>query len=219
MDSYRVSLDMALRRLKWMLLDMGSSMQQALRNAVEALQSLDPAKGRQVVDEDREINRQEHLIEDLCIRLLATQQPVATDLRKIVAGMRIANDLERMADLAVDVAKTAIRLQDQPFIKPLIDIPRMAEICDQMVTTALQAYVEGNVDEAQKLAELDDELDHIYRNVVVELFTLSSDRPELISQAVSLAFVGLYLERMGDHATNIGESVIYIVSGERMDLN
>ncbi|MCL6597424.1 MAG: phosphate signaling complex protein PhoU [Alicyclobacillus macrosporangiidus] len=215
----RQAFDVALSQLQLKLLEMGERVQQAVRCAVDALKTLDPVKGQRVVDGDRDINLQENEIVDLCVRLIATQQPVAGDLRKIVAGMRIAGDLERMGDLAVDVAKTAVRLQGQQLIKPLIDIPRMAQLCDQMVSDALQAYVQGNVALARKLAEQDDEIDHIYRKVVEELFTLSAEKPDVVSQAMSLAFVGRYLERIGDHATNIGESVIYIVSGERSDLN
>ncbi|SFU32338.1 phosphate signaling complex protein PhoU [Alicyclobacillus macrosporangiidus] len=215
----RQAFDIALRQLQLKLLEMGERVQQAVRGAMDALKTLDPVKGQRVVDGDQDINLQENEIVDLCVRLIATQQPVAGDLRKIVAGMRIAGDLERMGDLAVDVAKTAVRLQGQPLIKPLIDIPRMAELCDQMVSDALHAYVQGNVALARKLAEQDDEIDHIYRKVVEDLFALSADEPDAVSQAMSLAFVGRYLERIGDHATNIGESVIYIVSGERSDLN
>ncbi|WP_029422951.1 phosphate signaling complex protein PhoU [Alicyclobacillus macrosporangiidus] len=215
----RQAFDVALSQLQLKLLEMGEQVQQAVRGAMDALKTLDPVKGQRVVDGDRDINLQENEIVDLCVRLIATQQPVAGDLRKIVAGMRIAGDLERMGDLAVDVAKTAVRLQGQQLIKPLIDIPRMAQLCDQMVSDALQAYVQGNVTLARKLAEQDDEIDHIYRKVVEELFTLSAEKPDVVSQAMSLAFVGRYLERIGDHATNIGESVIYIVSGERSDLN
>lgn len=215
----RQAFEIALRELKVKLLQMGGDMQEAMREAVSALRTLDTAHAQKVVEGDRAINRQEHDIEDLCIRLIATQQPVATDLRKIIAAMRIAVDLERMADLAVDIAKSAIRMHGQTLLKPLLDIPRMAEVCDQMISDALNAFVESNINLANKLAQQDDEIDHTYRKVVEELFSQSAQRPEIISQSVSLAFVGRYLERIGDHATNIGESVIYIVSGERSDLN
>jgi phosphate transport system protein len=186
---------------------------------VESLKNVDRAAAQQVVDGDRRINRQENEIEDLCIRLIATQQPVATDLRKIVAGMRIASDLERMGDLAVDVAKSTLRLEGQRLMKPLVDIPRMSAIIDEMISDALNAYVENSTDLANKLASSDDQVDRIYRKIVEELFAASKEQPQVISQAMTLAFVGRYLERIGDHATNIGESVIYIVTGERSDLN
>jgi phosphate transport system protein len=215
----RRTFELALRDLRSKLLIMGENMQKAMRQSIDALKTLDTAKAQQVVENDRDINRMEHEIEDACIRLIATQQPVASDLRRIVAAMRIAADLERMADLAVDIAKSVIRLQGQTLMKPLIDIPKMADLVDQMITDALNAYVENSVETSQKLAAMDDEVDHIYRRVVEELFTLAAEQPAVISQAMTLSFVGRYLERIGDHATNIGESVIYIASGERSDLN
>ena len=215
----RQGFEIALKELKLKLLHMGGDIQEAVRKSINALKVLDVVKAKEVVEQDRMVNRQEHDIEDLCIRLIATQQPVATDLRKIVAGMRISSDLERMGDLAVDIAKSAIRMEGQKLIKPLIDIPKMAEIIDQMISDALNAYVENNIDLAHSLAKADDEVDHIYRRIVEELFTLSKENPEVTSQAMTLAFVGRYLERIGDHATNIGEGVIYIISGERSDLN
>ncbi|MCF8563440.1 phosphate signaling complex protein PhoU [Alicyclobacillus tolerans] len=215
----RQGFEIALKELKLKLLHMGGDIQEAVRKSINALKVLDVVKAKEVVEQDRMVNRQEHDIEDLCIRLIATQQPVATDLRKIVAGMRISADLERMGDLAVDIAKSAIRMEGQKLIKPLIDIPKMAEIIDQMISDALNAYVENNIDLAHSLAKADDEVDHIYRRIVEELFTLSKENPEVTSQAMTLAFVGRYLERIGDHATNIGEGVIYIISGERSDLN
>lgn len=215
----RHTFDIALRELKLKLLHMGGDVQEAMRKAIEGLKSLDMASAEQVVEGDRRINRQEHDIEDLCIRLIATQQPVATDLRKIVAGMRIASDLERMGDLAVDVAKSTLRLRGQTLIKPLIDIPKMSEIIDQMISDALNAYVENSTELANRLKPADDDVDRIYRNIVEELFAVSKENPDVVSQAMALAFVGRYLERIGDHATNIGESVIYIITGERSDLN
>ncbi|OFW81628.1 MAG: phosphate transport system regulatory protein PhoU [Alicyclobacillus sp. RIFOXYA1_FULL_53_8] len=216
----RHTFDIALKELKLKLLHMGGDIQEALRQSIDTLRHLDAAKARKIVENDRLINRQENEIEDLCIRLIATQQPVATDLRKIVAGMRIAADLERMGDLAVDIAKSAIRLEGQTLVKPLLDIPKMAAIIDQMISDALNAYVENNMDLAQKLAKADDEVDHLYRSIVEQLFTVGAEEPQAaVSQAMTLAFVGRYLERVGDHATNIGEGVIYIISGERSDLN
>jgi phosphate transport system protein len=209
----------ALQDLQQRLLRMGCTVQDALANAVEALKTMDVARAQSVVDKDPLINRQEQEIEEICIRLIATQQPVATDLRKIVAGMRIAADLERMGDLAVDVARSVVRLQGQKLIKPLVDIPKMAEAIDTMISDAIQAYTDNNVELAKKLAEEDDVVDHLYRKVVEELMSLVSDNPQALAQAMTLAFVGRYLERIGDHATNIGESVIYIISGEWSDLN
>jgi phosphate transport system protein len=215
----RHTFDTHQRELRAKLMKMGGSMQTAMRNAVESLKTFDSSLAKQIVDGDREINALQHEIEDMCIRLIATQQPVASDLRKIVAGMQIAIDLERMADLAVDIAKSTIRLDGQKLIKPLIDIPKMAEILDKMISDALLAYVQSDVMLAAELAKTDDEVDHLYRQIVEELFKISHQDPTSMSQAMTLSFVGRYLERISDHATNIGESTIFIVTGERSDLN
>jgi phosphate transport system protein len=209
----------ALQDVQQRLLRMGCTVQDALANAVEALKTMDAARAQSVVDRDPMTNRQQQEIEEICVRLIATQQPVATDLRKIVAGMRIAADLERMGDLAVDIARSVVRLKGQTLIKPLVDIPKMAEAIDTMISDAIQAYTDNNVELAKKLAEEDDVVDHLYRKVVEELMSLTADNPQVLAQAMTLAFVGRYLERIGDHATNIGESVIYIISGEWSDLN
>ncbi|KPV42251.1 phosphate signaling complex protein PhoU [Alicyclobacillus ferrooxydans] len=215
----RHNFDLALRELKLKLLKMGGDVQEAIRKSIQALQGLDAEVAQSVVDGDKAINREEHEIEDLCIRLIATQQPVATDLRKIVSGLQIATDLERMGDNAVDIAKSVIRLRGQKLVKPLVDIPRMAGIVDQMISDALNAYVESSLELAEKLAPEDDEVDHIYRKMVEELFKIATNNPSVAEQTMSLAFIGRHLERIGDHATNIGEGVIYIISGERSDLN
>ncbi|RIV28660.1 phosphate transport system regulatory protein PhoU [Alicyclobacillaceae bacterium I2511] len=215
----RQNFDISLRELKLQLLHMGGDVQESIRKAIEALKIGDMVMAGQVVHDDIHINQQEHEIENLCIRLIATQQPVATDLRKIVAGMQIATDLERMGDNAVDIAKTVTRLQGQTLIKPLVDIPQMATIVDTMISNALNAYVENSLDLAEDLAIQDDEVDHLYRRMMEELFSIGKDRPDVAHQAMSLAFIGRYLERIGDHATNVGEGVIFIITGKRSDLN
>lgn len=219
MFQQRHNFDVALRELKLKLLTMGGDVQEAIRNSIVALERVDAEHAQKVVDGDKAINHQQHEIEDLCVRLIATQQPVATDLRKIVSGLQIATDLERMGDNAVDIAKGVIRMKGQTLIKPLIDIPRMAKTVDQMISDALNSYVENSLDLARKLAEEDDEVDHTYRKIVEELFDMTRRDPSVGEQAMALAFVGRHLERIGDHATNIGEGVIYIITGERSDLN
>ncbi|WP_067621800.1 phosphate signaling complex protein PhoU [Alicyclobacillus acidiphilus] len=215
----RQSFDIALKELKLKLLRLGGDIQEAIRLSVSAFEAQDADLATQVVQNDRKINVQDHEIEDLCIRLIATQQPVAGDLRKIVAGLRLAMDLERMGDLAVDIAKSTIRLSGQTLLLPIDEIPAMAKLIDEMISEALNAYVNNDVDAAQRLAALDDEVDHRYRKLVEGLFATTSNNPNHATQAMTLAFCGRYLERIGDHATNIGESVIYIISGERSDLN
>lgn len=215
----RQTFDIALKELKLKLLRMGGDIQEAIRLAISALEKQDTALANTVIKNDAKINRQEHDIEDLCIRLIATQQPVASDLRRIVTGMRFSMDLERMGDLAVDIAKSTLRIAGQSPIAPLEAIPTMAKLVDEMISEALNAYVNSDVEAAKHLAQLDDEVDHKYRKIVETLFSLNGTDPNYASQAMTLAFCGRYLERIGDHATNIGEGVIYIISGERSDLN
>jgi phosphate transport system protein len=209
-----------LKELRMHLLKMGTNVQEVLKHALNALRDLDLEVANQLVAGDADINHQEHEIEDLCIRLIATQQPVATDLRKIIAALRIASDLERMADLAVDVAKTARRLHGQSVRMPMQPLFNMGNIIDLMIKNALDAYVKDDPRLAEQLAIQDDEVDQIYRKHVEALFQSGSGTEgETSEQALYLAFVGRYLERIGDHATNIAEGVIYITTGARSDLN
>src|SRR5690606_24550403 len=127
--------------------------------------------------------------------------------------------LERMADLAVDIAKVTLRIGGEPLIKPLLDIPRMAEIVQLMTQDSIHAYVNENVDLAYKMAKMDDDVDQFHGQILRELFVIMVDNPKNINQSILLCFVSRYLERMADHATNIGESVVYLVKGKRPDLN
>ncbi|GMA51897.1 phosphate transport system regulatory protein PhoU [Alicyclobacillus contaminans] len=215
----RHALNHALQQLQSKLLQMGEDVQEMLRIAVDVLAVRDVAKADALIQSDPDINRMEHEIEDLCIHVLVTQQPVATDLRKVVTGLRVATDLERMADLAVDVAKSAKRLQQAPPADIMADIRFIADALRNMIANALRAYVDYNPALARELATADDVVDKAYRRMVESLFTATSGQPDAMAEAITLAFVGRYLERIGDHATNIGEGVIYIATGERSDLN
>ena len=219
MSSPRQSFDRSLEELQQEILRMGSLVEQAIYNAVHSLavQNVDLAKN--VIEGDRIIDQMELEIEDKCLKLIATQQPMAKDLRKISTGFKIITDLERMADHAKDIAKITKRLAGQPLIKPLVDIPRMAALSQQMVKDGLDAYVRGDVELANTLKSKDDEVDHIYSQIFRELLTYMMEDPRTITQATYLLFVGRYIERIADHATNIAERVIYLVTGERPDLN
>jgi phosphate transport system protein len=144
---------------------------------------------------------------------------VAKDLRRILVAFPMAADLERMGDLSVDIARTELRLQGQTLMKPLVDLPEMARIVRTMVRESIRAYAEENVDLAHKMARNDDRVDALYSQILQELFTLAAADPGLTGQAMLLAFVGRYIERIADHATNIGESVVYLVAGIRSELN
>ncbi len=215
----RTTFESELEGLQNDILRMGTLVEQAIHDAVKSLADRDPNLAEKVVKEDDVADDLQMEIENKCLALLALQQPIARDLRTIGTAMKIVTDLERMADHAVDIAKVTIRIHDQPLIKPLIDIPRMAEITKSMVRSALTAYVSRDVALARKLAAQDHEVDHLYNQVFRELLVYMMEDPRTISQATHLLFVASHLERIGDHATNLGEWIVYAVTGSREDLN
>ena len=172
-----------------------------------------------MIDGDDRLDDMELTIEDICAKLIAREQPVATDLRTILTALKIITDLERMADHAVDIAKIAIRLKDEIYIKPLIDLPRMADIAIQMVKDSLEAYVDHDAEKAEEITRRDDVVDGINRQIFRELLTYMMENQKNITQATNFLFVSKYLERIGDHATNVCEWVIYAATGERKELN
>jgi phosphate transport system protein len=217
--STRKEFDHALQELKDLLVEMGSRAEKALERSVQSLRNQDINLANAIIHEDREINSIEDKIMEVGSRLVATQSPVAKDLRRILVAFKISSDLERMADLSVDIAKVTIRIGDEPLFKPLIDIPQMAEIVQKMIQDAIQSYVTENIDLAIKMAKDDDQVDQLYSQTLREMFTYMSENPKHINQAMLLSFVCRYMERIADHATNIGENVVYLVIGKRPDLN
>lgn len=219
MPTNRHQFDIHLNELRSALIDMGGKVEQAILDSVKSLKDSDLELAKQVIDRDPMINAIEEKIEEIGSRLIATQQPVAKDLRRILIAFRMASDLERMADLAVDIAKVTLRIGEQELIKPLVDIPRMGEIVQIMTNESITAYINENVDLAYKMAKMDDDVDHLHSQILRELFVFMVENPKIVNQALLLCFVSRYLERMADHATNIGESVVYLVHGKRPDLN
>ncbi|AIQ23024.1 phosphate signaling complex protein PhoU [Paenibacillus sp. FSL E2-8871] len=215
----RKEFDKDLEELRSLLQQMGEHVKDALEGAINALQNLDTTLAQEVVEADLQLNAMEDKIMEIGSRLIITQQPVAKDLRRIIVAFKISSDLERMGDLAIDVAKATMRLQGQQLIKPLVDIPRMAEIVTIMIDEAIQSYLDENTDLAYKMAQDDDQVDQLYGAMINELYSYMVTKPETVSQAMLLTLVGRYIERIGDHATNIGESVVYLVTGSRPDLN
>ena len=215
----RSNLDSSLKELHQVLLAMGKRVEKAIHECIATLQSQDLEMARHIVSDDQELNKLEEQVLELGAKIIATQQPIGKDMRRIIIAFRIASDLERMGDLAVDIAKVTLRIGDQELIKPLIDIPRLGEMCQQMAVESMQSYIDENVDLAYKMSKMDDEVDHLYSQVLHDLFAYMIENPKNITQAMLLSFVGRYLERMADHATNIGESVVYLVQGKRPDLN
>lgn len=219
MMTTRKEFDHGLEQLHDFVIEMGNFVENALVESIEALKAVDVERAQQVIAADLSLNQLEEKVTELGAKLIATQQPVAKDLRRILSSFRIASDLERMGDLAVDIAKVVLRMEGQELIKPLIDLPRMAEIVQMMTTESIQSFIQENVDLAYKMAKDDDQVDALYGQITRELYSLMMENPRNITQSSLLSFVGRYLERFGDHATNIGESVVYIVTGTRPDLN
>lgn len=215
----RTQFDAYLDELRQAIISMGKKVEESIHKSVESLKDMNLELAQEVIKDDLLINEMEENIEDIGARIIATQQPVAKDLRRIIIAFRMANDLERMADLAVDIAKVTTRLENQGLIKPLVDIPRMAGIVQVMTNESIQSYIQEDVNLAYKMARMDDEVDALHSQILRELFTYIMENSKHVSQALQLCFVSRYLERMADHATNIGESVVYLVQGKRPDLN
>ncbi|WP_027623343.1 phosphate signaling complex protein PhoU [Clostridium lundense] len=215
----RGTFDLHLESLHNYILRMGSIVEKQIYDATEALHKQDLELAKKVIDDDDIVDNLEKEIEDRCIKLIAKEQPLAKDLRMIFTSTKIVTDLERMADHAVDIAKIAIVLKDEKFIKPLVDIPKMAGLVKNMIREGLDAYVEGDVDKAYLVCKKDDEVDDIYRGVFKEMLPIMAKDQSTINQATQFLFVCKYLERVADHVTNICEWTIYLVTGEIKDLN
>ncbi|MGZ8949713.1 MAG: phosphate signaling complex protein PhoU [Candidatus Aminicenantales bacterium] len=206
--------DEELKALKEKLLGMASRAEEQIALAIRGLKDREEKLACQVLDREESINLLDIEIDEMCMRLLALRQPMATDLRFITSAMKISNDLERIGDLAVNIAERTIDLLKSPQLKPLIDIPRMAQMSQDMVRDALNAFVNLDDKLARDVCERDDKVDDLNNQVFRELLTYMMEDPGTISRAVDLILVGRHLERIADHATNIGEDVIYMVKGK-----
>jgi phosphate transport system protein len=215
----RSEFQKALYALQQEILKMGGLVEENIARSIDALAKQDLDLADKVFEVEEAIDRLEMQVEETCLRLIATQQPVAEDLRKISAAFKIITDLERMGDYSVDIAKVTKRIGKEPLIKPLIDLPRMALLAQKMVKNALDAYVSEDQELAASVGQADDEVDSLHNQVFRELLVLMMENPRTITQATYLLFVSRSLERIADHATNISERVIYLVSGQRIDLN
>jgi len=215
----RTMLDRDLRAVQDDLLRIGSLLDSAIHRAVDCLAKRDTDLARQIVADDAQINGLRFQIEEECLALIATQQPAAGDLRAVIASIVIVSELERMGDYAAGIAKTALKMGDEPLLKPLIDLPRMAEEARAMVRRALDAYVARDANLARQVAAQDDVLDNLYNQIFRELMTFIVEDPRTISRALYLLFVAHNLERIGDRVVNICERVIFMTSGELKELN
>ncbi|WP_347549600.1 phosphate signaling complex protein PhoU [Pseudalkalibacillus hwajinpoensis] len=208
-----------LDEIKAQLLELGSLAQIAVDDAITALKNQDVDKALEIIDNDYKINRLEEEINERAIWLIAKEQPVATDLRRLISALKITTDVERVGDLAVNIAKSIIRIGDKPFVKPIEEIPALAQKANNMLREVLASFYEEDVNRSIAVADADDEIDSMYGRLVKELLELMTEHPESISQIQQLSFICRYIERIGDHCTNISESVIYVVKGKRYDLN
>jgi phosphate transport system protein len=200
-----------LQKLKEALLKMAALVEEAISTAVQSLVKRDSDLAKKTFEGEDQINRMEIDIEDTCLKLLALRQPMAADLRFITSAMKIITDLERMGDQAVNIAERAISLNQEPQLKPYIDIPKIAEIAQSMVKDVLDAFVNSDSKLARSVCERDDMVDGLNDQVFRELLTFMMSDPQTITRAVHLMIVCRCLERIADHATNIAEDVIFLV--------
>jgi phosphate transport system protein len=208
-----------IRELLEDLLEMGQMTADSIDRAVQALARQDTELAQEVIDFDDEINALQHDIDEKCLVLIATQQPMASDLRAILAVSNIAAELERIGDYAEGIGRLALKLAGRPFIKPLIDIPRMAEESRRMLMTSLEAFAREDVEAARQVGAADDTVDSLYDQVYRELLVFMMEDPRTITQATYLLWVAHNLERIADRTTNIAERVIFTASGRIVDLN
>ena len=208
--------DEELKILKQKLLMMGDLAQEMIGLAIQALKEREHGFAQEVLNIEEKVNRLEIDIEDEVLVLMARRQPAAKDLRLLTAVLKINNDLERVADQAVNIAELAMYLIKEPSLKPLIDIPFMANLAQKMIRNSLNAFVNHDVAMAKEVCEKDDQVDRINDQIFRELLTYMMENPRSITRAVDLILVSRNLERIADHATNIGEEVIFIEEGKNI---
>jgi len=209
----------SLEGLKAQLLDLGNRANRTIADGVTALKTRDRVLAQALIQGDAELNRLRYDIEENCYRMIATQQPMASDLREIISILLVAIELERIADHSKNLGEIVIFMGDEPLLKPLIDIPRMADLCQEMLTQALEAFARNDAELARLICSRDDEIDNLYKQVFRELLTYVMEDARTVSRALNLLFAAHNLERIGDRITNIGERVIYAATGRLEELN
>jgi phosphate transport system protein len=202
-----------LRDLREKLLAMGAKVEALIADSMRALMERDTPLAEEVTHGDKEVNRLEVEIDETCRRILALRQPAASDLRLITTALKIVTDLERIGDLAVNIAERTKDLNQAPPLKPYVDIPRLAELALQQVKTALDAFVSSDAARAEQVLKEDDHLDALYLKIFNELLGYMMEDSKNIRRATALMFIAKHLERIGDHATNVAEMVVYMVRG------
>lgn len=211
----RNRFDRQLTQLNNELIEMGNLIEQAIEMAISALVNQDVKLARQAIEFDSEIDRQEKEIENLCLKLLLQQQPVARDLRMISSALKMITDMERIGDHAADISEITILLSREPYIKRMENIQEMAKETTVMVIESVDAFVDKDMEIARKVIARDDVVDKLFSNIKEELIELINQNKENGEQATDLLMIAKYFERIGDHATNIAEWVIFSITGER----
>jgi len=209
----RNSFDKELENLQGLMIKMSGLVEESIENSIIALKKQDVDLAKQVYESDDTIDDLEGKIEKICINLIARQQPLAKDLRTISTALKIITDMERIADHAADISELTIRMAEMKYIKPLIDIPLMADLAKKMVIKSIDSYIKQDLDLAKEVCDSDDAVDDLFSKIVLELINIMKNNPETVEQATDLMFIVKYLERIGDHATNIAEWVVFNVTG------
>ena len=210
----RTAFQQNLKKLQDELFSMSGLVTESIDRSVKALKEKDIETAEQIRKDDIHINNLRWEIEEKCIQLMATQQPVATDLREIIAVLNIIAELERIGDYAEGIAKIVIKLGDQPPVKPYIDIPRMTELATGMICRSLEAYAARDAESAYRITDEDDKIDELYHQILRELISIMIENPKTITTCTHLIWVAHNLERIGDRVTNICERIIFLVTGE-----
>lgn len=203
-----------LKRLRDLIIQMGGLVEDQISQSINALVDRNELLAETTIDRDQEINRLDVEVDELCIRLLALNQPAAKDLRFITTALKITTDLERIGDMAVNISERTLELLREAPIKPYIDIPRMAEIARRMISESLDAFVREDTALALKVCKDDQEIDDLNEQVFRETISIMIAEPRTINRAMKVSFISKYLERIADHATNIAEMVVFLVKGK-----
>jgi phosphate transport system protein len=214
----RTAFHKKLREIQDDILAMGSMVSKAILRSIDSLKNRDLDLAHKIVADDKKVNQKRFEIEEKCVELIATQQPMASDLRIIVAVLNIISEVERIGDYAEGIAKIAIMIGDEPPLKPLIDIPRMSEQTADMLRRSLDAFVNRDAEAARKISVEDDTIDQLYDQVFRELLTFMAEDPKTITRATRLIWVAHNLERSADRVTNICERVVFVVTGKMEEI-
>lgn len=215
----RVPFDREFAIIQDDLLKMHQLIDEAVARSYASLAGRDPELARQVIDDDEIINQLRFKIEEASLALIATQQPTATDLRKVIAIMHIVVELERMGDHATGIATTVLLMGDEPSLKPLVDLSKMVELGREMLDDSIQALINQDTERAKKIAARDDEMDKYYRAIFDELVDIMARQPDAAPRATYLLWCAHNVERIGDRVTNIAERVVFVSTGDMQELN